>query len=243
MGGAAVGVDPALREWIMRNLAFSSGVVVLAGLLCTGIMAADDVSWLGVQLGRSDGSTGTSGVPVHRVIEGSPADKGGLRARDVITAVDGQAVLTNAELIERIQAHETGAWIGLTVERNGDQRDLRVRLTSRPERGKMKPRTGWIGLRAIALPPELRQHFGAPEDAGVMVSKIEEGSPAQSAGFELGDVVFEMDESPVKSPSDLYNRLAGAGVGNKTEIKLMRWGLEVLVEATVEEAPAPQPPR
>ena len=206
----------------MRNLSVFLGLFVLAGLLSARAFAADETSWLGVQLGRSSSSS-TEGVPVYRVIEGSPADEGGLRAKDLVTAVDGHAVLNNAELIERIQLHDTGSWIGLSVERNGKERDLRVRLTARPEKGQMKPRTGWIGLRAIALPSDLREHFGAPKEAGVMVSRIDSASPAESAGFELGDVVYEMDERPVKSPAELYNRLAGAGVGNKSEFKLMRW--------------------
>jgi len=223
----------------MRKSAIFLGVLLLASF---GSVWADEaeVTWLGVQLGRSSDSS-LEGVPVYRVIEGSPADKGGLRARDLITGVDGHAVLNNRELIERIQVHDTGSWIALTIDRSGNERDLRVRLTERPESGKMSPRTGWIGLRAIALPPELREHFGAPKDAGVMISSIETGSPAESAGFELGDVVYEMEGRPVKSPAQLYNLLAGAGVGNEAEFLLMRWGLEVVVEATVEVAPKPEP--
>ena len=223
----------------MRHLSVFVGILVLAALLPAGAVASDDVTWLGVQLGRSSDSS-TEGVPVYRVIQDSPADKGGLRARDLITSVDGQAVLNNVELIERIQLHDTGSWIALTVDRGGEARDVRVRLTNRPENGKMKPRTGWIGLRAIPLPPALREHFGAPEDSGVMISRIETGSPAESAGFELGDVVYEMDGRPLKNPAQLYKLLAGAGVGNRSEFLLMRWGLEVVLETTVEEAPEPQ---
>jgi S1-C subfamily serine protease len=198
--------------------------------------AADDVSWLGVQLARGNDRS-LEGVSVFRVIEGSPADKGGLRARDRITAVGGQAVLDTAELIGRIQSHETGSWIALTIQRDGDERDLRVRLASKPETRSMKARTGWIGVKALALPPALREHFGAPADAGVMISGIEEGSPAESAGFELGDVVFELDGEPVKMPTELYRKLAGAGVGNEVEFLLTRWGVEMELEATIERAP------
>ena len=223
----------------MRHLSVFVGILVLAALLPAGAVASDEVTWLGVQLGRSSDSS-IEGVPVYRVIQDSPADKGGLRARDLITSVGGQAVLNNVELIERIQLHDTGSWIALTVDRGGDKRDVRVRLTSRPENGKMKPRTGWIGLRAIPLPPELREHFGAPVDSGVMISKIETGSPAESAGFELGDVLYEMDGRSLKNPAQLYKLLAGAGVGNETEFRLMRWGLEVVLESVVVEAPERQ---
>jgi serine protease Do len=214
------------------------------GLVCCGIALttpataqdAEKTTWLGVQLGRSSDAT-IEGVPVARVIQDSPAHKGGLRARDVIIAVDGQAVLNNAELIKGVQVHDVGSWVSMTVSRKGREHDLRVRLAERPESGKMKPLTGWIGVRAIALPPTLREHFGAPEDSGVMISLVEAGSPAEIAGFQLGDVIYEVEGRPVKGPGDLYKLMGGAGVGNRVELLATRWGQDLELEALVEAAP------
>ena len=49
-----------------------------------------------------------------------------------------------------------------------------------------------------------------------------------------------MDGRPLKNPAQLYKLLAGAGVGNQSEFLAMRWGLEVVLETTVEEAPERQ---
>jgi S1-C subfamily serine protease len=220
----------------MQQRSVFVGILVLATVLGHAAPASEEVTWLGVQLGRNHDRS-LVGVPVYRVIEGSPADKAGLRARDRVLSVDGQAVQSNGELIKRVQSHDTGSWIGMTISRGDHERDLRVRLAARPENEKMKPRRGWIGLGAIALPPKLRLHFGAPQEAGVMISEVESGSPAESAGFELGDVVYEMDGRSVKMPAELKMLIAGAGVGNEVEFVLTRWGLEMELEATVERLP------
>src|SRR5262245_50302044 len=57
---------------------------------------------------------------------------------------------------------------------------------------------GYLGVGLTDLTPELRTHFGAPEDAGVMVSKVEPGSPADKAGIKVGDVLASIDGKEVK---------------------------------------------
>ena len=45
---------------------------------------------------------------------------------------------------------------------------------------------GYLGVELVDLTPELREHFGAPRDVGVMVGRVEPGSPAARAGLEVG---------------------------------------------------------
>ncbi len=47
---------------------------------------------------------------------------------------------------------------------------------------------GRIGIQVNPMTPELRKHFGAPEDRGVLVVKVEEGRPAALAGVKVGDI-------------------------------------------------------
>ncbi len=105
----------------------------------------------------------------------------------------------------------------------------------------MRLREGWIGLEAIDLPETLREHFGAPADAGVMISHVEPGSPAESAGFALGDVLYEIDGNPVRSAGALRARLQGGGVGNDCEFVAARDGLVIEFETRIEEKPVELP--
>jgi len=197
---------------------------------------ASEGAWLGIRMRSASSEHG--GIEVDRVIVDSPAAQAGLRARDVIVAVDGQAISDPAELIRTIQDRAAGAWVPLSVRRGGDDLDLRVRLAPRPDNPERQAmREGWIGARAIDLPPALREHFGAPAAAGAMVFEVGEGSPAESAGLRLGDVVFEIEGQPVDSAAKLYAMLAGAGVGNSVELAVARDGAEILLEAVVEDVP------
>src|SRR5579871_5943521 len=51
---------------------------------------------------------------------------------------------------------------------------------------------GRLGVMVMGLTPELRKHFGAPDDRGVLVAHVESGTPAATAGIEVGDVIVEV---------------------------------------------------
>ncbi len=58
---------------------------------------------------------------------------------------------------------------------------------------------GYLGVRSIEMTPELRQHFGAPKDAGVLVGTVEPESPAAKAGIQVGDILTAVDGEGVGS--------------------------------------------
>ncbi len=225
----------------MRRYAWTSGLLVslIISLTCGAAAVADDNlpgAWLGVRLNARTANDG--GVVVARVFDGSPADRAGLRARDTIMTFGGVDVEGMKDLIRKIQQQEPGSWTGMTVQRKGKELELDLRLSERPKditSGAM--RRGWIGLRAIDLPPSLREHFGAPENAGIMVSEVAVGSPAEAAGFELGDVIYEIDGVAIASPKGLLVMTEGGGVGNDYEYTVARLGAELVLEARIERAP------
>ncbi|ANM29643.1 hypothetical protein ABI59_08715 [Acidobacteria bacterium Mor1] len=209
--------------------------------------AADDTQsggWMGVLLQTAQGAKADlangeiAGVLVTGVIEDSPAADVGLRAQDRILTVDGTPVTGVRELMARLRALEPDAWVSLEVDRGGRDRDMRLRLGERPGRdSRIEMRRGWIGITAIELPPALREHFGAPEEAGVMISAIEEGSPAQIAGIELGDVVYRVEGLDITSYAELKRRIVRGGIGNTLEIEAARGGVEIVLEALVDREP------
>lgn len=206
-------------------------------LLFATLVRADSKpsGWLGVRM--QSGGPGEEGVRLVAVIADSPAHRAGLRARDLVLAVDGAPVRSAGDLAAAIGGRDPGAWIPISLVRGDDELDVRLRLGERPEHPtRLRSRRGWVGVGAIAIPASLRAHFGAPEDSGVMISHVDETSPAEAAGIELGDVVFEVGGEPVPDVGSLHRLISGAGIENEIEIKLARRGLELVVEAIVEEA-------
>jgi S1-C subfamily serine protease len=78
------------------------------------------------------GRTTAAGVVLERVDSGSPAQAVGLRAGDVVEAVDGRAVTAWVDLLAEVERHEPGDTIELRVLRDGSRGDVHVRLAERP---------------------------------------------------------------------------------------------------------------
>jgi serine protease Do len=195
--------------------------------------------WLGASLAPvEDAGVGTAGVLVSQIVEDSPAEKAGLRGRDIVLGIDGVSVSTPSELIDRIRKLPPNSWVGLRIQRRGSERQIDVRLGERPpEGGPLRLVRGWIGVRTIDLPPALRVHFGAREDAGVMVADLVPGGPAEAGGLELGDVVYAIDDQPVAGPGDLQRMISQSGVGNPIEVAVGRDGAPLTLEIVVAKAP------
>ncbi len=83
-------------------------------------------------------------------------------------------------------------------------------------------RRGYLGVGLTELTPELRTHFGAPEDAGVMVSSVESGSPADKAGLQVGDILARIDGKDVKSSWDVRARVRDFEEGQQVPLEVWR---------------------
>jgi hypothetical protein len=93
----------------------------------------------------------------------------------------------------------------------------------------------YIGVQLITLTPELRRHFGVPDDRGVMVSKVFEATPAEEAGIAVGDVLVTADGSPIDTAGDVSKVLARKEPGANVQIDLWRNGARTGLEVGFEE--------
>ncbi len=94
---------------------------------------------------------------------------------------------------------------------------------------------GFLGIQMTELTPELRAHFGVPEDAGVMVSKVVDDSPAARAGIQVGDVVSAVDGDAVASGSALASAIRRHEDGAAVNLEIWRGGQVQTLTATLEE--------
>jgi S1-C subfamily serine protease len=200
---------------------------------------AQPLGWLGLLLAdATQTSPKQRGALVRGVVEGGPADQGRLRARDSIVAVNAIPVGSAAELLAQVKELDPGSIVTLSVNRRGRDLELRTVLGMRPERTEPRRMVrGWLGVDAIELPASLRAHFGAPEDAGVLVSGVIGGSPAELSGIRVGDVIFEADGQPVTSAEALTAIVDSAGAENSIDVVLGRDGARIVVEPLIERRP------
>jgi membrane-associated protease RseP (regulator of RpoE activity) len=98
---------------------------------------------------------------------------------------------------------------------------------------------GYIGIQVLGLTPELRVHFGAPEDAGVLVARVDEGSPAAAAGIQVGDVLTAVDGKPIAGPQILALEIREKKTGETVNVDLLRDQAGLSASVSVEERDRP----
>lgn len=93
---------------------------------------------------------------------------------------------------------------------------------------------GYLGVELVDLTPELRQHFGAPREVGVMIGRVEPGSPAARAGIEVADVVTRIGDEPVHDSWGLSGEISSREGGEVLAMSVIRDGRERQVDARLE---------
>jgi S1-C subfamily serine protease len=88
-----------------------------------------------------------------------------------------------------------------------------------------KIRRSYIGVEAQTTPLHRRlvRFYNLPQETGVVVISVTEGSPAKKAGLREGDVIAALDGKPVAGVDDLHRLLTDARVGVSTKLTVLRW--------------------
>ncbi len=98
---------------------------------------------------------------------------------------------------------------------------------------------GRLGLGIIQMSPELRAHFGAPGDRGVLVDSVRAQSPAARAGIHVGDIVLEADGDAARTAIDVIDAMSDHKKGEQVKVAILRDGKRLDVTATLEDDPMP----
>ena len=98
------------------------------GLVSVLPRALGEIGFLGIQAGEGEG-----GVVIVRIVNGSPAEEAGLRADDVITHVDGEALQDPFAFGSKIRTYRAGDKVEFTYRRGEEEEKIGVKLASRPE--------------------------------------------------------------------------------------------------------------
>ena len=172
------------------------------------------------------------GVGVTQVVKGSAAEKAGLKKDDVILRFDGE-VVTNVRKLNRLVSEASAdQTVRLTISRGGAEQEVSVTLSKRSAveglfagqirdevfRGIEKDfpqfKTGdgnfvfsfganrRIGVSTQTLTKQLADYFGV-KDGGLLITSVNENSPAAKAGLKAGDVITAVDGEKVASAGDI----------------------------------------
>jgi S1-C subfamily serine protease len=97
---------------------------------------------------------------------------------------------------------------------------------------------GWlgVGLQPVMIPESFRQI--AERDSGLMVVGLANGGPAETAGVLPGDIVLDIDGSPVSRPRALTASLGPDRIGQVVALRVLRAGAVQAINVTIAARPA-----
>jgi Do/DeqQ family serine protease len=204
-GGGSNGIGFAVPSNMVRVVveAARSGSVVRRPWFGATLQAVSAEIAEGLGLDRPRGAIVTTVHP------DGPAAEAGLRAGDVVVAVDGVAVDDPDAFGYRFTTRGTEGATPLTIIRSGSERTLSVRLGPPPETVPRDVRTiaGYAplsGATVMNLSPAVGEELKLPSGkTGVVVAAVTPGSPAASIGFAPGDVVVEVNGERVDTTRTL----------------------------------------
>jgi len=225
--GIGFAVPIALVRWVVDQIREHGSVVR---------------GWMGVavqsvtpDLARSFGLHGAEGALVADVTPGGPASKAGIARGDVIVRWGDRRVQHSRELPLMVALTPPGTRVPVAVVREGRERTVDVtvdRMPAEERRESRAPSRGgsleaW-GLAVAALGRDDARRLGVKPGSGVIVTDVAEGSPADEAGVEPGDVVVEVNRRAVRSPADLGRALAASP--RRALLLVRRNGASVFIE-------------
>ncbi|MDB4679181.1 PDZ domain-containing protein, partial [Rhodopirellula sp.] len=131
------------------------------------------------------------GALVAGVLEGKPASIAGLQPGDVVTKIDGRPCRGGTHLVNDVAVRRPGTSINLEVNRMGEVLDLKVDLQERTDAAMALFKSGEIfGAKLVPVTPESARRYGYRGlNRGLIVTEIEQGSVADDADLQIGDVI------------------------------------------------------
>jgi serine protease Do len=177
--------------------------------------------WLGVSLQPLDRDLAAAlrvedakGVLVAGVEPNSPAARAGLRAGDVLTAMDGRRVESPRDLATGVAGVTPGQTATFAVLREGRAMEQRVEIGSAPGNRDAATKSG------APARPSLGLGLAPRPEGGVAIARVEPGSPAAERGLRPGDVVLRVGDREAKAPSDVAEAVDAARSAGRPSIAL-----------------------
>ncbi|MEW8043867.1 MAG: DegQ family serine endoprotease [gamma proteobacterium symbiont of Phacoides pectinatus] len=206
--------------------------------------------WLGVliqdvtrELADSFGMHHPHGALISKVLPGSPAEKAGLQAGDVILEFNGKPIYNSSMLPPLVGSSRVDRPAQLLIQRAGATQNLQVNIGELPAEETLaegyadpaRAEGDQLGLVVSDLTPQLREQLGLAADvSGVAVDEVRPGA-ASAAGVRSGDVIQMINNRPISNAGDFEQQVAALAPGKTTAILVLRQAGPIFLALRVPE--------
>ena len=152
---------------------------------------------------------GSEGAIINDVIKDGPADRAGIKNGDIVTSLNQENIKNYDDLRNKIAALPPNTEVPISIIRDGKKMNLKVRLDERPvesDKQSEAPKESGnaiehLGFTVSDITRDLSEQLGLKDVTGVVVTAVENNSPAGDANLVPGDVILEANHQQVKSAS------------------------------------------
>ena len=237
--GEVVGINTAINA-AGQGIGFAVPVNMIKKILPQLATGKVSRSYLGVRVGpvaheladklRMDRATGAL---VREVLNGTPADKAGVRPGDVILSWDDKPIDHWEDLPWLASTTPSGQKIVMIINRSGKETPLSVQVTEYPSEvgaaaltpsdapgdGAALPD---LGMTVAPVDAATRKQLGLGEREGIMVSAVTAGSTAEQLGMRPGDVITQVNYDPISGPDAFSQAVARVAAGDILSFTIRR---------------------
>ncbi len=219
--GELVGINAAIASGTGYYTGYSFAIPVnIARKVVKDLLQYGEVqrAYIGVQIREVDAELARElnlgnirGVYIAGLAENGSAGKAGIKKGDVITAVQGMPVNTNAELLEVIGQYSPGDKVNVELERKGERKIFDITLTNEQgttQRVKKEEPSFLADLGASFRPVAEDTKDALGIQSGVEVAELRQGALA-SIGVKKGFIITRIDRVRVSTPQDVAEALKG----------------------------------
>jgi serine protease Do len=186
------------------------------------------------------GSSDDRGALIASVESDTPAGRAGLQPGDVIVGVNGQHVGNNRELAIDVSQLPPGTHAKLAILRNGKLQDMDVVIGTLPNDGaahggQASPDdTRGLGVALSPITPQLRQQLELGENQrGVVISQVQQGSAAEQAGLQAGDLIVGVGDKAVDNTNEASRAIRQSLKDSQAvALRIVRNGESIFVAVT-----------
>ena len=249
MKGEVVGINTAIvaqGQGIGFAIPINMAKALLPDLKGKGYVTR---GWLGVSaqdvtddIARNLKLKEARGALVSEVFEGDPADKGGIKAGDVILGIEGKPIDDTRGLLMAVAGLPVGKKVNVRIWRDGEEKTLAVLIAERKDGKRISGSdrlSETFGMTVQEITPEMMKYFKLPAKTGVIITDVVSGGAADDAGLRPQDIILEINRQKITSPEDYAEILSRRTADGTYLLRIKRNGAFFFVTLSLPEEKKP----